>query len=181
MIIHCTKKLAEKLPDVSAAPLAENSSLGSWHAHLYRYDRRQCVLFCHDESRYCLFLPGLVKADFAELGRLHRELFLAALAAENVSVTQLNRVALALGPVQFDQKTDRSVLGSLRTADIDLSWMIAEQHVLDCNPLEIALKLNQRPTSVMGKYLFPAKAMLKCIEKLNSAMKNERTMPTSSG
>jgi len=71
-----------------------------------------------------------------------------------------------LGPVQFDPKTDRSVLGSLRTADIDLSWLIHEQHVLDCNPLEIALKLNERPTSVMGKYLFPKKAMLERIETL---------------
>ncbi len=166
MILHCTKKLAEKLPHVSATPLVENSPLGNWHAHLYRYDRRQCVLFCHDESRYCLFLPGLVKANFAELGRLHRELFLATLAAENVSETLLKRVALVLGPVQFDQKTDRSVLGSLRTADLDLSWLIHDQHVLDCNPLEISLKLNERPTSVMGKYFFPKKAMLTRIETL---------------
>ncbi|MGK2907720.1 MAG: DUF6933 domain-containing protein [Desulfuromonadales bacterium] len=81
MIIHCTQKLAAKLPEVSTASLFETSPLGSWHAHLYSYDRRQCVLFCHDESRYCLFLAGLVKADFAELGRLHRELFLATLVA----------------------------------------------------------------------------------------------------
>ncbi len=166
MIIHCTKKLAEKLPNVSTIPRTENSPLGSWHAHLYRYDRRQCVLFCHDESRYCLFVPGLVKADFAELGRLHRELFLATLVTENVSEARLNRVALALGPVLFDRKTDRSVLGSLRTADIDLSWLIYDQHVLDCNPLEISLKLNERPTSVMGKYLFPKNAMLARIKTL---------------
>jgi hypothetical protein len=63
VIIHCTQKMAIKLPGVSATPLAETSPLGSWHAHLYTYDRRQCVLFCHDESRYCLFLPGLVKEE----------------------------------------------------------------------------------------------------------------------
>ena len=79
MIIHCTQKLAVKLPNVSTTPLVETSPLGSWHAHLFHYDRRQCVLFCHDESRYCLFQSGLLKADFAELGRLHRELFLATL------------------------------------------------------------------------------------------------------
>jgi len=39
------------------------------------------VLFCHDASRYCLFLAGLVKADFAELARLHREIFFATLIA----------------------------------------------------------------------------------------------------
>lgn len=167
MLLHCTQKLAAKLPEVSTTPLAESSQLWSWHAHLYTYDRRQCVLFCHDESRYCLFLPGLIKADFAKLGQLHRELFLATLVALNVSESLLNRVSLALGPMQFDRNTDRSVLGSLRTADIDLSWLIQDEHVLDCDLLAIALKLNDRPTSVKGRWLHPAKAMLEHIGKLN--------------
>ncbi len=167
MIIHCTQKIAAKLPHVSTTPLTETSPLGSWHAHLFLYDRRQCVMFCHDESRYCLFVPGLVKADFAELGRLHRELFLATLAALNVPETLLNRVALLLGPVQFDRKTDRSVLGSLRTADIDLSWLISDVHVLDCDLLAIALKLNDRPTSVKGKWFHPAKVMLARINQMH--------------
>ncbi|MBK5273919.1 MAG: hypothetical protein JJE30_02555 [Desulfuromonadales bacterium] len=81
MLLHCTKKLAAKLPEVSATPLAETSHLGSWHAHLLTIDRRQCVMFCHDESHYVLFQPGLVKTNFADLGRLHRELFLSSLVA----------------------------------------------------------------------------------------------------
>jgi uncharacterized protein DUF6933 len=166
MLIHCTQKLAAKLPDVSTAPLIEASPLGSWHAHLYTYDRRQCVLFCHDASRYCLFLPGLVKADFAKLGQLHRELFLATLVVQNIPEALLNRVALALGPMQCDRNTDRSVLGSLRTADIDLSWLIEDVHVLDCNPLAVSLKLNERPTSVKGKWLHPEAVMLERINQL---------------
>ncbi|WP_243373304.1 hypothetical protein [Geotalea sp. SG265] len=169
MIIHCTQKLAVKLPDVSATPLTETSPLRSWHAHLYTYDRRQCVLFCHDETRYCLFLPGLVKADFAELGKLHRELFLATLVAQNVPEAVIARVALALGPAKFDRNTDRSVLGSLRTADIDLSWLIHDVHVLDCDPLAVALKLNRRPTSVKGKWFNPDTKMLELIGQLSPA------------
>jgi hypothetical protein len=169
MIIHCTQKLAAKLPEVSAAPLAETNVLGSWHANLYTYDRRQCVLFCHDESRYCLFLPGLVKADFSKLGQLHRELFLATLVVQNVPEVLLKRVALTLGPGRFDRNTDRSVLGSLRTADIDLSWLIHDAHVLDCDPLAVVLKLNDRPTSVKGKWLHPAKEMLEKIGQVNGA------------
>lgn len=166
MLLHCTQKLAAKLPQISATPLVETSLLGSWHAHLYTYDRRQCVLFCHDESRYCLFLPGLIKADFAELGRLHHELFLATLVALNVPESQLSRVALAMGPMQCDRNTDRSVLGSLRTADIDLSWLIHDEHVLDCDPLAIALKLNDRPTSVKGKWFHPSKIIMELIGQL---------------
>lgn len=166
MIIHCTQKLAAKLPAVSATPLQETSLIGSWHAHLYTYDRRQCVLFCHDESRYCLFLPGLVKRDFAEIDRLHRALFLATLAVQDIPEAQLGRIAMALGPAQFDCNTDRSVLGSLRTADIDLSWQIHETHVLDIDPVAVSVKLNKRPTSVKGKYFFPDQKMLEIIRRL---------------
>ncbi len=167
MIIHCTQKLATKVPAVSDVPLVETSPLGSWHAHLYRHDRRQCVLFCHDESRYCLFLPGLVKADFAELGRLHRELFLATLAVLNLPEAKLKRVAMALGQAQCDRKTDRSVLGSLRITDIDLSWLIHDHHVLDCDPLAVSLELNERPTSVKGRYFWPTQVMLERVGQIN--------------
>ncbi len=68
MIIHCSKKLAAKLPEVWATPLDETSPLGSWHVPLFALDRRQCGMFCHDASRYCLCLAGLRKPHFAELG-----------------------------------------------------------------------------------------------------------------
>ena len=56
MIIHCSGKLAANLSGVSKTPLEETSPLGSWHGHLFTLDRRKCVMFCHDESRYCLCL-----------------------------------------------------------------------------------------------------------------------------
>lgn len=68
MLIHTTRKLATRLPGVSGTPLQEDSPLGSWHADRLILDRRQCVLFCHDETRAALFLPGLRKPQFQELG-----------------------------------------------------------------------------------------------------------------
>jgi len=38
MIIHCSQKLAAKLPGVSSVPLDETSPLGSWHGHLLTLD-----------------------------------------------------------------------------------------------------------------------------------------------
>lgn len=62
MIIHATRKLAARLPDVSPDALQEDSPLGSWHADRLVIDRRQCVLFRHDESRCALFVPLLSAA-----------------------------------------------------------------------------------------------------------------------
>jgi len=165
MIIHCTQKLAAKLPEVSATPLSETSPLGSWHAHLYTIDRRQCVLFCHDATRYMLFAAGLRKEQFADLGRLHRELFLATLAAQGVATSVLKRVELALGPPRFDVSTDRSVLGSMNVASSDLGCLKVEvENVLALDPLETARWLNERPVTIRGKWSFPYKAMISAIQ-----------------
>lgn len=165
MIIHCTQKLAAKLPEVSATPLTETSPLGSWHAHLYTIDRRQCVLFCHDTTRYMLFAARLRKEQFADLGRLHRELFLATLAAQGVTTGVLKRVELALGPSRFDVATDRSVLGSMNIATRDLDCLKVEvENVLALDPMETARWLNDRPVTIRGKWSFPAEAMLEMIQ-----------------
>ncbi len=77
MIIHCSRKLAAKLANFSPVPLKETSPLGSWHAHLFTIDRRQCVMFCHDATRYAPFLPGLRHEYFAEMGSPENQMRLA--------------------------------------------------------------------------------------------------------
>ena len=125
MILHCSQKLAAKLPGVSPTPIEEASPLGSWHGHLFTLDRRQCVMFCHDATRYVLFLPGLRKEHFADLGgKWFRPLYLATLAMIGCPDTQIKKAELALGPMRFDTATDRSVQGSLRVAKWDLeAWL----------------------------------------------------------
>ena len=59
MLLHCTKALARKLRQDQAASGMSEPAWAVWHAHLLRLDRRQCVMFCHDQTRYCLFLAGL--------------------------------------------------------------------------------------------------------------------------
>lgn len=152
MIIHGSKKLAAKLPDVSPTALEEASPLGSWHGHLFTLDRRQCVMFVHDETRYALFLPGLRKKHFAELGgKWFRELFTSTLAAFGCPDVQIRKVELALGPVYYDTAIDRSVQGSLRVVKQDLA---------------VSCDLCHRPTSVYGKWLWPDKAMLEWVGRL---------------
>jgi hypothetical protein len=167
MIIHCTKKLAAKLTDVSATLLSETSPMGSWHANLYTLYRRQCAFFCHDITRYVLFLPGLVKADFAKLDRLHREIFLATLATQGVGTSQMKRVELSLGPMRFDNVIDRSVLGSMNIAWQDLEYILMDKlNPLAIDPVKIALRLNERPATASGKWLWPNEEMMELVSHL---------------
>jgi len=152
MIIHCSQKLAAKLPAIASTPLEETSPLGSWHAHLFTLVRRQCVMFCHDATRYVLFLPGLRKDHFTELGSYwFRPFYLATLAMLGCSDTQIKKLELALGPMRFDTATDRSVQGSLRVAKLDL------------DPLAMSCWLNERPATIHGKWMRPGRAMLEAV------------------
>jgi len=168
MILHCSQKLAAKLPNVSPTPLEETSPLGSWHGHLFSMDRRQCVMLCHDATRYVLFLPGLRKADFAELGsKWFRPLYLATLAMSGCPDTQIKKLELALGPMRFDTATDRSVQGSLRVAKQDLeAWLVRVPNVMDLDPLKMSCYLNERPATVYGKCVWPEKAMLEAVARI---------------
>jgi len=168
VILHCSQKLAAKLPNVSSEPLEESSPLGSWHGHLVRFDRRQCVMFMHDDTRYALFLPGLRKDHFAVLGaRWFRQLYTATLAVLGCPNQQIRKVELALGPVRYDTATDRSVQGSMRVAKQDLeSWVYDVPNVMVLDPLVAAEWLNDRPARMHGKVVWPGPAMRERVEAL---------------
>lgn len=171
MLLHCTSTLAAKLSQdaFAVAPLGESGEdrrLGSWHGHLLLLDRRHCVMFCHDLTRYVLFLPGLRAPHFADLGRWHRELFLAVLATQGISLGRLAQVEMALGPLMVDRRTDRSVLASLRVAanDLQCGSLPRVSNVLDLDPIDTARHLNQRPCWVRKQLVWPEQAMRSLVE-----------------
>lgn len=167
MIFHCTKALAAKLPSVSPTPLTDANPLGSWHAHLHTIDRRQCIMFCHDTTRFVLFASGLKKEQFHNLGQFHKQLYLAALISMGVSEASLKRVELAMGPTRFDTVTDRSVLGTMNQSRSDFDYFIADySNILEVDSILAARWLNKRPLTARGKWLWPDKSMLELVGKL---------------
>lgn len=167
MIFHCTKALAAKLPSVSSRPLADANPLGSWHAHLHVIDRRQCIMFCHDMTRFVLFEAGLKKEQFQNLGQFHKQLYLAALIAMGVPETTLKRVELAMGPASFDAATDRSVLGTLNQSRFEFDFFLDDYtNILDVDPLIAAKWFNHRPLTARGTWLWADKEMLALVSSL---------------
>ena len=174
MILHCTQKLAARipfainLPDAGAERNAPAHPLSSWHGHLLTLDRRQCVLFCHDAARYVLFLPGLRAPQLAELGRWHRELFLAVLETQGLAHHHIANAGLRLGPLQMDRNTDRSVLASMNRVAGDLQFGLLREtaNVMELDPIKTSLWLNDRPCTVHKTWIWPDKAMREIVEHL---------------
>lgn len=170
MIIHATRKLAARLPKVSKEPIQEVSALGNWHADRLTLDRRQCVIFCHDETRAALFIAGLRKPQFAALGgEIFRQLFADTLAALECPQAQIQRALLSLGPCEFDTVTDRSVLSSMRVARQDLEAFIWKfPNVLMADPVEASRRLTRRPVSVRGQHFWPQDRLLELVESTSA-------------
>ncbi len=146
MILHCTKKLSAKLPNVQKQPQTETSPLGSWHAHLLIFDRRQCVLFTHDETRYSVFIPGLVKSHFQNIDQCFKDAFLASLTLIGVPDNQVARAKLALGKMVIDTSTDRSVLGSMTNLKQMIHARVVEvPNVMNLDILELNYWLTDIP------------------------------------
>lgn len=134
--------------------------LGSWHAQLYTIDHRQCMMFCHDTTRFVLFLPGLRKEHFATLGKWFRELYSASLTKLECSTAQIKKVELQLGPIWFDSATDRSVQGSMRVAKLDFdASLMRVPNVMDLDPVSVSYDLNHRPATVHSELIWPDKLM----------------------
>ena len=140
--------MAAKFPNVQSEPQIETSPLGSWHANLYTFDRRQCVLFTHDETRYTLFIPGLVKSHFENFDECFKGMFLASLSIIGVPDNQLTRAELAMGKMVLDNCTNRSVLGSMNNMKHMVHARVIEvANVMDLDILEVNYWLTDTPMS----------------------------------
>ncbi|MGH7947353.1 MAG: DUF6933 domain-containing protein [Opitutaceae bacterium] len=70
LFIHCTQKLLAQIPQRFIDPSASGAG---WHANLLRIERRECVLFTHDESLCSVFVPDLRKPEFEQLDEVFVE------------------------------------------------------------------------------------------------------------
>ncbi len=184
--VHSTKKLLAKLPlDDSGRLLskhrggeAANDSpetwLSGWHANLVTLQRRQCVLFAHDATRFPVFIPCLTKRDFAELDSWFGDVFMNTLLKLGATNQQMNAASSALGPLVFDSDCNRSVQGSMNqmVQDLDHSLWYNNAKVEDLPIYSTSASLAHRPCGVKGAkdWVWPDKAMLALIDSQSSGL-----------
>ena len=174
LIIHCTKKLFAKLPERNVGSTIGVHPLGSWHANLYHMDRRQCVLFCHDQTRFALFVAGLKKQDFENIDYVFFDLFVNTLLRAGYPIRSVEFAAdlMQETDLTIDSNCDRSVLGSMRSIYHQELYMaqMSVNNVMELLPYSTSAKLNDRPTRIKGmcasECLWPHDAMRGLLDSL---------------
>jgi len=183
--LHCTKKLLTKLPlredgrldscqgHFTDEPATTESPLSGWHANLILLQRRQCVLFVHDTTRFPLFIPALKKADFAELDWFFRDSFMNTLLKVGAEERHMTAAEQMLAPLVCDNDCNRSVQGTLNQMGQELDFMLDFDQVVvtELAPYRTSAWLAERPCNVKGARdcIWLVREMLGLLEKAGRA------------
>lgn len=192
--IHATKKLLAKLPvneqgllpkdrRFDDAQLAGSSSLpsmlGSWHANLLTIQRRNCVLFVHDDTRFPVFIPALTKPHFARLDLCFEDALANTLLKCGANDQQLDKLHAAFQPLQFDSVCNRSVQGTMNRVGQDADWYLHYDgvKVAEITGYRLSAELADQPCNVKGQKdcIWPKAAFLALIDGLPDSLLTERT------
>jgi hypothetical protein len=122
--ICCTQKLAKELASESLIPAPGTRGLTGWHADIIHLFRRKTVIAVNDETRFTLFIPGLVKKDFAQFEKVFIHHFEQALDLAGANRAQIAQAKLLLGGFSYYKTHNRSVLGTLNDMKVGLDYIL---------------------------------------------------------
>lgn len=201
--IHCTKKLLAKLPltesglisTLPARGLRDRaddgeielppSSLGDWHANLLTIQRRNCLLFVHDQSRFPVFIPALNRRDLRSLNDFFDDALLNTLLKCGVSHEALETASRHLMRLQFDSVCDRSVQGAMNQMAQEIHHHILYNNVdiRDVSGYRVGAFLADRPRTVKGRrdYIWPIAEFTAMLEGLSDSALEEAARPKHDG
>lgn len=178
--VHCTKKLWAKLPVNGEGRLmhskgarryfaandegdAAESLLSGWHANLILIQRRQCVLFVHDRTRFPVFLPALKKDDLAALDDRFADGFMNTLLKTGADDALMDRAHAALAPLVCDTECNRSVQGTMTRMADEIAYEVAYtgEQVAETLGYRTGARHADRPCRAKGvkDCIWPAEAM----------------------
>lgn len=168
--ICCTQKLAKELTTEPLTPAPDVRGFIGWHGNVLRLFRRKSVLLVNDETRFALFIPGLVKKDFADFDNVFCHHFERTLGYMGANPAQIAQAKLLLGGFSYHKTHNRSVLGTMNDMKFAVEYMLTNRlgHLPETDEEHrwVASFLNETPCR--GKDLkgviFPGRELLKRID-----------------
>ncbi|MBR9829917.1 MAG: hypothetical protein GYB41_15000 [Oceanospirillales bacterium] len=172
--------MADKLKkagfEIADAPEESPSALGEWHANITTIQRRQCLVFTHDQTRFTIALTGVTQKETKALTFWFKDMLANTMMKLGLSEVLVERAVDKVGELSFDTQWSRSVQGTLRTMIADLeSYTWDGTNIMELGPYSLSASLSDRPCRIKGMkendYLIPAHEMRKLLELLPGKMK----------
>lgn len=112
--IQPTKKLAAELDIPSFREMMGDSNpFYCWHAHLFTFHRRKCVLVMNNKTRYNFVIFALVKADFKRFSDVIREHISRNLLDDGMEQSLIDRYLNICEEVSYTTTSSRSILSQM--------------------------------------------------------------------
>lgn len=146
LTIQCTKKLQETLK-VPMSDLTDlnNDPLYSWHAHLFLFKRKKCVLVMNNVSRYNFLLFGLKASDFKQLDQIVMEEMKCNMVADGIDELTVQKYMKNCQSVTYTKTSERTIISQINEMiSVVKYWMELREHEGKAiNIDEINRKLNR--------------------------------------
>jgi len=174
MIVKGTKKLWAYLkiePEESALGFSQgntldethDSSLFSWYANMITIARNNILILLHEKTRFTVILQGLKAADRKNIRSLIKDAVKDALKKEYINQHAIDEYMNAMGEVEFQKATDRSMLGKIKNSAEDMYGFGYE--LMDFKHMaqgDLTRNLNSRIyTNKRKEYFYPIDLMIK--------------------
>ena len=144
--IQCTQKLLKEVGPEFKEAIIPTYPLGCWHANLLLLDRRKCVLFTNDLTRYSFLAPGLKKPDFKNLEEVFRQKLFRSMRLDGFGQKEIERALEEVQEIAFTRTSDRSVLGTMNDMANIIKWAVYDAGgLLSVDIDEMNSKLNRMP------------------------------------
>ncbi|KEA61841.1 hypothetical protein ADIMK_3988 [Marinobacterium lacunae] len=148
----------------------DDAAQGEWRANITTIQRRQCIVFTHDQTRFSLALIGVTQKELKELTFWFSDMLGNTMLKLGYPVELMERAVNSFSELSFDTQCSRSVQGTLKNMILDLEAFTWDgSHIMDLGPYSLSANLCKRPCSIKGmkhECIFPDKEMRKLLEHL---------------
>jgi len=129
LVLHCTRKLLLALGEPLTKDLPDLDPLDSWHANLFHWERRKCVMLVNDRTLFPVLLFGVKKPQLLDLPHAFTERFCSLLHERKVPAYIIDHVHRLYSETHLTTTSDRSVAGSLNQFIHELKWVVANRRL----------------------------------------------------
>lgn len=147
-------------------------TINMWHASLKYINRKKCIIFMNDLTRYSFFLYGIKKKDLEHLDNIFYDSLIDNLRFEEFTHEEIMALVDPPGDIELIKTNNRSVNGSITQFFKDLEYYFCAnmnkyiEFEGQMNLRVLNKRLNDTPLCCSDKGFFPIERMKEELKKM---------------